>query len=53
MQASFSFFGSEVPGIVSTVVNKTLELLNSSQAAGEVIDATRVNFNHAFFPNVY
>lgn len=43
MQASFSFFGSEVPGIVCLILFAHKHILTSAwQAAGEVIDATRV-----------
>lgn len=45
MQASFSFFGSEVPGIVSRKLSAIVGILiYLTQAAGEVIDATRVRF---------
>ena len=44
MQAAFSFSGSEVPGIVRCLVSLVsfVSLMLHSQAAGEVIDATRV-----------
>ena len=45
MQAAFSFFGSEVPGIVRRMIFSSYVSLMSDgrvQAAGEVIDATRV-----------
>ena len=45
MQAAFSFFGSEVPGIVRRMIFSSYVSPMSNgcvQAAGEVIDATRV-----------